>query len=212
MEKSIVITDDHELFATGLKYMIAASPEFDLVGSFRNGKELLDFLKAGNKSDMLILDLEMPVLDGFEVLEFLKNKKIRIKKLVVSTHHTVASIEKARVLGADGFISKAVTLSFLMDTIRTIFNGNSYFQEPTSNSPLDFDIELCKKLISSYHLTKREIEIVNLTKAQLECTEIADKLNLSTLTVKTHRRNILKKLQLKNFVGLVDLLKNQNGY
>jgi len=212
MKKSIIIVDDHELFATGLKYMIDASSGFDLVGNFKNGKECLNFFEIGNSACLVVIDLEMPILDGFEVLEFLKKKRIKIKKLVLSTHHTIASIEKSKSLGADGFISKAVSFSFLVEMIKVILNGQSFFQEPPTNSILDFDIELCKKLISRYHLTKREIEIINLTKAQLKCTEIAQKLNISMLTVKTHRRNILKKLDLKNFVGLVDLLENQHGY
>lgn len=208
MNTRIIIADDHELFATGLANLMKGYPEFQNRGYFKNGKEVVDFLDSGQKVDLIILDLNMPVMDGVQLLGHLQRYFPKIKKLVVSMHHTASSMELCKKLGADGLIGKDSSLNLFLDAIQRIMEGESFFQD----LPFIEETETAKgfydKLMVEYHLSKREIDIIQLIINQYESGEIAEKLNLSPLTVKTHRKNIFRKLGVRNLAGLVALVKD----
>ena len=208
MSKRVIIADDHELFASGLENLITTDRNLKVIDHFSNGKEVLVFLEDGNEADIIVLDLNMPVMDGIQLLGNLHRDFPQIKKLVISMHHTSSSIELCKNLGADGFIGKDATASQLLDAIGIILEGGKFFQESAQET---FDSEgkgFYEKLIHHYKLSKREVDIIQLIINQFESTEIAEKLNLSPLTVKTHRKNIFRKLGVRNLAGLVALVKD----
>lgn len=208
MSKRVIIADDHELFASGLDNLVSSDQNLKVIAHCRNGKEVLAYLENGNTADILILDLNMPVMDGIQLLGHLHRDYPQIKKLVISMHHTESSIALCKTLGADGFIGKDSSLNELLDAVYVILDGGKFFKESSQEA---FDTEgkgFYEKLIYHYKLSKREVDIIQLIINQYESTEIADKLNLSPLTVKTHRKNIFRKLGVRNLAGLVALVKD----
>ncbi|MCS4434722.1 response regulator transcription factor [Aquiflexum gelatinilyticum] len=208
MSTQIIIADDHELFTSGLDNLVSTNPNIKVLAHFRNGKEVLTYLERGNKADVLILDLNMPVMDGLQLLGHLQRDYPVIKKLVISMHQTTSSIELCKNLGADGFIGKDSSLHVMLNALNVIIEGGKFFQE---SNQVVFDSEgkgFYEKLNHQYKLSKREVDIIQLILNQYESSEIADKLNLSPLTVKTHRKNIFRKLGVRNLAGLVALVKD----
>jgi DNA-binding NarL/FixJ family response regulator len=212
MRTKIIIADDHEMFASGLKKILNSNPNYHLGGCFNNGRQVLDYLDQGYAADLLILDLNMPVMDGVQVMGHLQRNYPGLKKLVLSMYRTNSTIELCKNLGADGMIGKDAPLQVLLDSIQSIIRGDIYFKEmPMSNDNKEDD-GFYKKLAKQYHLSKRETEILQLIINQFETDEIAEKLNLSRFTVRTHRRNIFEKLGVRNLAGLVTFLKKSENF
>ena len=213
MGVSILLADDHLLFAIGIRKMLEKNPNFKLIGHVPNGREVIPFLEQQSQVDVLVLDLHMPAMDGMQLLSFLKEKHVGLKKMVLSGHQTTTTMEICRNLGANGFVGKDVCFGTLEDALNTIAAGGEYFPA------LDFDKNiqnghrncLFQKLRSEYALSDRETEIIQLILNQCETREIAAKLNLSPLTVKTHRKNIFKKLKIRNVSGLLALIREHPG-
>lgn len=208
MGTKIIIADDHELFATGLNQILKSDPRYQLNGCFSNGKQVIDYLASGYFADLIILDLNMPVMDGVQVMGHLQRNYPKMKKLVLSMHKTASSVELCKNLGADGMVGKDVPLQELLESIQTILNGDEYFKDLPNLKPEKEEEGFYKKLANQFHLSKRETEIIQLIINQYESNEIAEKLNLSQFTVRTHRRNIFEKLRVRNLAGLVSFLKN----
>ena len=212
MRTKIIIADDHEMFASGLKQILNSNPNYHLGACFNNGRQVLDYLDQGYSADLLILDLNMPVMDGVQVMGHLQRNYPSLKKLVLSMHRTVSSVELCKNLGADGMIGKDAPLQVLLDSIQSIIKGDIYFKEmPVSNDNKEDD-GFYKKLAKQYHLSKRETEVLQLIINQFETDEIAEKLNLSLFTIRTHRRNIFEKLGVRNLAGLVTFLKKPSDF
>jgi DNA-binding NarL/FixJ family response regulator len=213
MGVSILLADDHLLFAIGIRKMLEKIPDYTLIGHVPNGREVILFLEQHSQVDVLVLDLNMPLMDGMQLLSFLKEKHAGMKKMVLSGHHTTTTMEICKNLGANGFVGKDVCFETLHEAIDTVAAGGEYFQ----GLDIDRNIQnghrncLFQKLRSEYALSERETEIVQLILNQCETKEIAAKLNLSPLTVKTHRKNIFKKLKIRNVSGLLALIKDHPG-
>lgn len=123
-------------------------------------------------------------------------------------HHTTSSTELCKNLGAYGFIGKDTSFNVLLNALAVIMEGGKFFQESFQEV---FDAEgkgFYEKLPHLYKLSKREVDIIQLIINQYESTEIADKLNLSPLTFKTHGKNIFRRLRVRNLAGLVALVKD----
>lgn len=212
MRTKIIIADDHEMFASGLKQILNSNPNYHLGACFNNGRQVLEYLDQGYDADLLILDLNMPVMDGLQVMGHLQRNYPGLKKLVLSMHRTNSTIELCKNLGADGMVGKDAPLQVLLDSIQSIIAGNIFFNElPESKNSIEDD-GFYKKLAKQYHLSKRETEVIQLIINQFETDEIAEKLNLSRFTVRTHRRNIFEKLGVRNLAGLVTFLKKSSDF
>lgn len=208
MIKRILIADDHELFTSGLESLLSKNPNYYVTGLFKNGKEVQAFFENRGQADLLVLDLNMPVMDGIQLLTYLQRKFSQLKILIVSMHKTESSINLCKKLGAKGYISKDAHLTSLLEAVEEILEGGDFFQEikkEESGSNKSF----YEKMMLEYNLTKREMDIIQLILNQYESNEIANKLFLSPLTVKTHRKNIFRKLGVRNLTGLVALIKEQ---
>jgi len=211
MHPSIAIVDDHELFRLGLVHLVEKNFKFPLIGQFKNGKEVMDFLESGHHIDLLILDLNMPVMSGTTLLAKLDKIFPRVKKLVLSLHADAMTISLCKNLGADGYLSKDVVWSDLEQAINEVLAGGNYFITEdlfSKTDPYNFKSEL---LIDQFHLTKREMQILQLILNEYLITEIADKLFSSPFTIKSQKRSIFKKLGVSNLAGLITVL-NESGY
>jgi len=211
MNRSIAIVEDHELFRMGLVHLIENNFNVPVIGKFRNGQEVLRFLDMGNEIDLLILDLNMPIMDGPTLLAKLQKGHPHVKKLVLSMHADAKTISLCKDLGADGYLSKDVVWSDLEEAINEILDGGNYFiTEDVENKSDPYNVQF-ESITDRYQLTKREMQILQLILNEYLTSEIAEKLYASTFTIKTHRRNIFRKMGVRNLADMVALL-NQAGY
>jgi DNA-binding NarL/FixJ family response regulator len=208
----ILIADDHEIFLDSLSMLIATFPDVEIVGNCKNGVEVLNFLQ-NQTIDLLVTDYKMPIMSGIELTLQLRQKYPQIKVLMLSVSEEAEMIREAFQAGVWGYMMKKSGKAELQKAIETIKNGQRYFSESvvfelmrlglTDNIPQN---EIQQEF---NQLTEREIEIIKLITNELSSQEIAEKLFIAPKTVETHRHNILKKLGLKNTVGLIKYaLKN----
>lgn len=204
----IFIADDHQILIDGIIAFFNELEGFEVIGHANDGLSLLQEI-ATKTPDIILLDLNMPKLDGIATLKKLRGNYPNIKIIILSNYHQSQLIKETKDLGADGYVLKNGSKSDLLNAIETTQSGKFYFPEEKEvdpNTPLVFTDEFMKK----YQLTKREVEIIKLVCEALSSKEIGDKLFIGELTVTTHRRNILSKLGLKNTPALINFAK-ENG-
>jgi len=206
MEKiKIVICDDHQLLVQGLKSLLKDNEEVEVIATVNNGQELLEVVKT-KKPDVVLLDIDMPVMDGLEALKKLKQFNSQIKVISLTIHSEKTVIQKMIDNGASGYLLKNVSKSEMLEAIRKVNAGKIYICDLATNSLLDKG-KLETKTASldniTEELTKREIEILKLIAEGYSNTEIGQMLFISPRTVDTHRTNIMRKLNVKNIAGLI---------
>ncbi|MEO1033235.1 MAG: response regulator transcription factor [Bacteroidota bacterium] len=194
----VVIADDHTIFRQGLYALLDKEDRIELVGEAKDGKEVLEIL-AEHVVDVLLLDIEMPRMDGFDTMRALKKQKNKPKILVLTMHASPQFIKNIFANGADGYLPKDAEKAKLMEAINTVYTTGSYHTPDTVNIIMN----TLKGNVPSTNISAREKEIIKLIADQYTTNEIAEKLFLSTHTVESHRKNILLKLGLKNTAGLV---------
>lgn len=195
----IAIADDHKLFREGLASLLEKNLDFEVVKEFSNGKNLLDYIKENpEKIDVLLLDINMPEVNGFEVLKEIQNKQMP-KALVISMHEEDAYIKSCAKLGAYGYLLKNTDEEELQLAINEIYLGKKYYNQMISNKLVNSMLEEGKKK----SLTSREIDVLKLIASGFGNKEIADELNISVRTAETHRANMIKKMKVKNTIELV---------
>jgi DNA-binding NarL/FixJ family response regulator len=198
---TVLIADDHQLITDGLARILESEEWIDSIHIAKNGKEAVE--KAlGLPIDCLIMDINMPLLNGLEATRIIKGQKPDIKIIVVSMLCDPVIVNKMRKAGADAFINKDTGKDELLKAIEKVMQGEKYISPEITHNLID---HLTDQTIhrDQKHLTPREIEIIRYIADGLTNHEIAAKLFLSFLTVDTHRKNILAKLQLRNTASLV---------
>ena len=192
----LLILDDHLMLNQGLERLLNEQPDLQVLGQFGAGPDLLAWLaKAGpTPADVLLLDLHVPPPDGLKLLPRLRQQWPSLQVLVFSTDATPELIGRLAAAGASGFVSKAANADQLLLAIRTIHAGGTAFPAYTVSAPANEQLQ---------RLSPREKEIIGLVRLGLTSCQIADQLSISELTVRTHRRNVMHKLELHNVAALV---------
>lgn len=203
---TIVLADDHVMFRKGLKKIITGVADFDVIGEANNGMELLDILKK-TTPQLIILDISMPKLRGLEAAREIKQTYPHIKILVLTMHKKKEFVHQAMEAGAEGFLLKEDADSELLQAIAALKQGKRFIS-PLLTSEL-MDLAVSKPAPDL--LTNRERQVMKLLAEGKSHKEIADLLYISIFTVRNHRENIMKKLNLKNLVALVRYAMN-HGY
>jgi DNA-binding NarL/FixJ family response regulator len=201
---NIYIADDHQLLIDGLVSALNEYPNIKIIGFANNGKKVINDIFL-NKPDVLLLDLNMPQIDGLQVIEHVKQQYKSIKILVLSNYNAAHIIKEVQQKGADGYILKNGSISELVKGINTVYNGLKFFE---ADQPLHSSKEagyFMDDFMKEYLLTKREYDILLLMAKGQSSVEIGEKLFISAATVSTHRRNILKKLGLKRTSEIMSL-------
>lgn len=198
MEKiNVMIADDHSLIREGLKQLLEFDGTIKVVGEASNGLECLDRLDVYNP-DVLLLDINMPEMNGIEVLKKMKDRNLQIKVLILTVHNETDYLMKAVDIGVDGYILKDSESSELKKAINAVKNGENYIQPsliPVLNNQL-VNRNTDKDKISS--LTNRELEVLVQVANGMFNKEIATNLNISERTVKNHISNIFKKIDVSD--------------
>lgn len=204
----IALADDHTLFAKGIEGLLEEHEDLQIHGLFSNGKELIEFL-AGNEVDVVLTDLNMPVLDGFGVLDACKKKFKHVKVVVLSMYDDEKIYKNCLQKGADAFILKDADPDELVFTIHEVFEGRHVksFARVIQQAHQDSFYDSFR---AKYKLSRREVEIMRMIKDGILNKDIAKELSLSIQTVETHRKNIYLKLQISTRIELVNKANEMN--
>lgn len=194
----ILIADDHKMFREGLVSLLEKEEGISVLGQAANGVQALQLISE-LRPDIVLLDLEMPLQDGFEVMHELKNAQSNTRSLVLTMHKSPQFIKNILKAGAAGYLQKDVGKEKLVEAIQSIYEQGSYYT-PDAGAVL---IESLREEETASSISKREMEIIRFICDQLTTKEIAAKLGISKHTVESHRQNILLKLEVKNTAGLV---------
>ncbi len=202
MIKKIIIADDHPFMIDGLTNVIQHMANTELLATAPNGLELIQRLQQ-QSANMVILDLNMPGMDGFECIKQIRKETASPKILVLTNYNQPEIIEEVKRLGADGFLLKNSSADELRQAIEAILDGKKHFPDNAIINPIAENSFFYDEFLKKFQLTKREVGIMLLICHGKSSKQIADELYLSELTVNTHRRNIMKKLDLNNVAGLI---------
>lgn len=190
----ILIVDDHILSRQGMATMLCDLAEFNpVLTEAENGAEAINLLSQENY-DLVLLDLQMPKMDGCTALTTLRENGNDTPIIMFSFHGDELLMQRLINAGANGFLSKGVSCEELMTGITEVLSGKSYF--------LGTDVENASQLGLDNSLTKREHQILKLIAEESTNVEIADKLCISVRTVEGHKKNLTDKLMVKGSVGL----------
>lgn len=204
----IALADDHNLFAKGIEGILEEEDDLMVVKTFPNGKELVDFLGT-HHIDVILTDLNMPVLDGFGVLAEVKKNFPDIKVVVLSMYDEEKIYKQVINDGADAFILKDADPDELIFTIHEVNEGryvhNFEKVKKQASQGVYFDSFRAK-----YRLSRRETEIISLIKEGMQNKEIAKILSLSQQTIESHRKNIHVKLGVNTRIELVNKAYEMN--
>ena len=195
MSVKIMIADDHSLIREGLKNLLELEGDIEVVAEAEDGMQCLDKLEYITP-DVLLLDINMPKKNGLEVLRVLKDRKSKVKVLVLTVHNETEYLMKAVDIGIDGDVVKDSESSELKKAIFAIVDGETYIQPsliPALNSKM---IEKDKDGAKIDLLTRRELEVLKLLAVGMYNKEVAEKLDISERTVKNHVSNIFKKIEV----------------
>lgn len=192
-----MITDDHSLIREGLKQLLELEGDFQVIAEACDGIDCMEKLKE-QIPDVLLLDINMPRMNGLEVLQKIKDEKIDVKILVLTVHNEVEYLLKAVDIGINGYLLKDSESSELKKAILSVVDGEDYIQPsliPVLNAKMidrDMDSEKIEKL------TKRELEVLKLLAVGMYNKGVADELHISERTVKNHVSSIFKKIDVSD--------------
>ncbi len=202
----IILADDHQFLLEGVLTILKDEPTIEVVATAQNGFELLDAV-AKHSPDLVILDLNMPGYDGLQCLKKIKLNFPRVKVLILSNYSQPELVDDVKKNKAEGYLIKNSSAAILKEAISAILSGSHYYPDSRELKPVPDDSYFFDEFLKKYQLTKREVEIIKMVCCEMTTKEIAATLFLSELTINTHRRNILRKLEIKNVAGLVNFAK-----
>lgn len=201
----IIIADDHPLLVDGLRRVLEEIEGVEVAGCAENGLQLIQFLRE-RTAEMVLLDLQMPKLDGVESLKILKREFPKLKVIVFTNYNQPKLIREIKNLGAKGYLLKNSTSTVLKEAVSVVLAGETWFRDELPGLPVSdhFIDDFMKK----YQVTRREVEIIRKIAEGLTTREISEQLYLSEFTVNAHRRNICRKLDIYTPVALVKFAKD----
>lgn len=197
----IAICEDHDITADGLRVLISYHPQFTVVGQAKNCADLLALLSE-NSVDILILDLNLGVEDGFGILAKVRTTYPNLLVLILTMYDDDHLIAKAKLAKANGYLLKNISSVELFDALKKL-NHSSFFEDPKAFLQRNKVVGQRDSFVEKMKLTKREAEIVTLVAKGKDAMTISEELYLSQNTVLTHKKNIMKKLGLVSTADLV---------
>ena len=208
MEKlKLFLADDHQILIDGLMAFFKEVEDVEVVGAANDGALVLHSLHSV-QPDILLLDLNMPKMDGMRTLERLKREHPKVQVIILSNYHQTQLMKEAEEKGAAGYVVKNGSKEELLQAIEKVRKGEKYFSpfvQPMAQKEFYTDAFMKK-----HQLTKREIDIIKLVCEEMNSHDIGNKLFISEFTVNTHRRNIMRKLNVKNTAGVINFAR-QHG-
>jgi DNA-binding NarL/FixJ family response regulator len=202
----VLLTDDHEIILDSLSLLLSRIDGVEVVGTLVDSRKVIDFLHV-NEVDILLTDMDMPDLNGINLTLQVRQHCPQIKVLMLTVSEDANSIREAFRAGISGYVMKKAGKAELEKALRTIARGEKYFSESVMTQLVALPMEPVRVADEApaplAPLTDRELEIIRLIAQELSTNAIADTLFISPGTVETHRHNILRKLGVKNSIGII---------
>lgn len=189
----VLIADDHKMVREGLRRILEFDGEIQVIDEADNGEECIKKIRS-SKPDIVLLDINMPVMNGIEVLQEIRKKKLKTKVIILTVHNEIEYLLRAVDIGIDGYVLKDSDAHELIRAVTSVYEGDKFIQPsliPLLNSKLiarDLDAERLEQL------SKREIEVLKLVAVGMFNKEIGVELGISERTVKNHLSSIFKKI------------------
>jgi DNA-binding NarL/FixJ family response regulator len=200
---NILIADDHQLLIDGIKATLAGIEDFNIAAEVYNGYQVLEKLESGLPVDIILMDINMPKLDGLSCTKMVHKKFPHVRIIALSQYDEKRFVKQMVKNGASGYLLKDSGKDILVKAIRTVNGGESYYCERLSLRMISQELKMEDTKSLFPKLTDREIEILRLIGRELSSQEIADKLFISFHTVESHRANLMSKAGVKNTAGLI---------
>lgn len=206
MEKvKVLLADDHQMFLDGLASLLSQLKDVDVIATVNNGREALERLTTVSP-DLAILDINMPLMNGLETTKKIKERYPGIKVLGLTMENDLHLVTEMLEAGASGYVLKNTGKEELEVAIRQVLKGEPYLSQSVST-------QLAQNLLRNFQqknekqdalssLTEREVEILKLIALEHSNSDIADMLFISPKTVETHRKNLMRKIEVKNSLGV----------
>lgn len=199
----IIIADDHQMFIDGIKSLLVSERDMKVTGEALNGKEVLQLLET-SAADIVLLDVNMPEMDGIEATKLIRQKYPQVKILMLTMYNNSEFIFGLINAGAAGYILKNTGKAELVTAIKTVHSGKTFYSKDVTETIIqNIGQKPEEQKLVAVQLTEREKDVLKLIANEYNTQEIAEKLFISTHTVETHRKNLLSKLHAKNIAGLV---------
>lgn len=200
---SVILVDDHKLLRDGIRAIIEASGEFEIVAEGSDGREAIE-LAEQHRPDLVLLDIWMPNLSGIDALPQILKVSPRSRVVIMSQHETSSYVQTALRNGACGYIIKTAASQELITALRAAANGKGYLSPEVAHSVVESFREPSIRPSSPLDaLTGREREILQLIAEGFSSKEVAERLAISVRTVESHRSAVMGKLDVHKVAGLV---------
>lgn len=207
MLKKIVVCEDHSIIVDGLQSLFNNHPVYHLAGHTAKGKELNDLLKK-IEPEYLLLDLNLHDVDGFTLLENLRKENQKIIVLIFTMYHDEFLIERARKLGANGYLLKQASYEELEEALA--LSTQEFYMTRSLRAEVEKKKIFRDSFVNKMKLTRRELELIPYLVQGKTSAMLGEELNLSPLTIETHRKNIFRKLQINTTIELLNFAHANN--
>jgi len=197
----LVIADDHTIVREGLKQLLAAAPEIEVVGEAKDGHEVMATVRAKD-FDLLLLDMSMPGKSGIELIKQVRAEKPKLRVLILSMHEEPQYAVRAIRAGASGYLTKDSASSLLVSAIRKVAGGGAFISAEVAEQ-LALDSMPGAEGPPHRALSDREFQVFQLLVSGKSVTDIGAALNLSVKTVSTHKAHIMRKMGMTNQSTLI---------
>jgi|3_EtaG_2_1085321.scaffolds.fasta_scaffold33810_2 DNA-binding NarL/FixJ family response regulator len=199
----LLIADDHEILASGMSSILSNHEDLSILGTVSNGQEVINFL-GKNEVDVVIMDLNMPVLNGIEATEIIKKKFPNTKILILSMFDREGYIQNALDVGVDGYVLKNVSEDEIISAVKRIMEGKTYFSQDVM-AKMAMKMRVYGESEGGVKLTDTERKILQHLSEGDTSGEISDKLDLAPNTIASYRKLLLQKFEAKNVSHMVKM-------
>jgi DNA-binding NarL/FixJ family response regulator len=201
---TVVLADDHHIVRQGLRALLEAESEFDVIGEEADGLKVVELVER-LRPNVLMLDVQMPGLNGLEITRQIVQRGLRTRVVILSMHASETYVREAIRYGAAGYVLKDAKPSELVEAVREVSAGRRYLSRVLSERAIDAYAEKAQTVPTDAYdtLTTREREVLQLAAESSSTSEIAARLGISPRTVETHRENLMRKLGLQSQTDLI---------
>ena len=197
----LLLVDDHPIVRRGVASCLSKEPNIHVIGEAAHGREAIIKVRELNP-DVVLMDVDMPQMDGLAVTQALRKEFPHIKVLMLSMYRDTDYILRILQSGAMGYVLKDAPAEELVNAVESIYRGESYFSADVARVAMNQFVRGSNEGPSAMNLTNREREVLVLIAEGLSNKEIACRLNVGVRTVETHRERIMRKLNIRNVAGL----------
>ncbi len=197
----VLLADDHAMVRTGLRELLTATGDIEVVAEATNGHDVLAAVRKGG-FDVIVLDMSMPGRSGIELIKLVKTEQPKLRILVLSMHSEAQYAVRAVKAGAAGYLTKESAADELVAAIRRVASGRAYITPETAER-LVLDTSSGEDGPAHNRLSNREYEVFRMIAAGRSVTDIANELHLSVKTISTHKARILEKMSFSSHADLV---------